>query len=162
MNYPLDQLHQVRSLREKLAQSDLAQGRNRLDQADQELNRTQADLESHRLHQSQMEARLFEEIACKKLTLNELEIYRGRMTDLRTEEENFRERVRQAKTQKDATRAEVDRLSAVFQQRCRESTKLEQHRKVWKTGFEDEIDQRMEDEMEEMVVHRFSRNDTDG
>lgn len=67
MDYPLDKLHQVRSLREQLAQSDLVQGRHRLDQADQEVSRKRRQLECHRLLQSKMQVRLFEEIDRKEV-----------------------------------------------------------------------------------------------
>jgi hypothetical protein len=162
MDYPLDKLHQVRSLREQLAQSDLVKGRHRLDQAEQEVSRKQMRLKRHRLLQSQMEVRLFEEIDGKAVTLNEFESYRGRISDLHAEGEKCRERVRQAEMQKDSARAEADHLCAVFQKRLRESTKLKEFRNAWNAKVEEEKNWWMEEEMEEIVTNRFARKDADG
>ena len=161
MKDPMDQLQQVRSLREHLARTDLARGRHRLDQADQELSHQQADLERHRLFQVKMEALLFEEIGRKTVTLNEFETYRGRISDLRTEEKNCRERVREAEIHKDSAHAEVDRLGVVFQNRCRESTRLKEFRNARDTRREEEKNRRAEEEMEEMAINRFPCKDED-
>ena len=109
MKDPLDKLHLVRSLREQLAQSDLAQGRHRLDQADQELSRKRARLQCHCRLKSKMEAQLFAEMDRQEVTLNEFETYCGRISDLSAKEKNCREKEQQAQAQKDSARAEVDR-----------------------------------------------------
>jgi hypothetical protein len=159
MNHSLDKLQKVRSLREQLAQCDLTQGRRRLDQADQELSRKRMDLKHLRLIKSKLEALLFSEIDHTEMTLYEFEVYRGRIRDLCAEEQNFLERVRQAEIQKDSTCAEVDRLSAALQKRCRESTKLKEFCTAWNTTVEEEKKWWEQEEMEEMVANRFSRND---
>ena len=156
MNDPLDRLHQVRSLRQQRAQTDLARGRRRLDRADEELSRRQRDLEGHRRFQAKMEALLFSRMDGKAVTLGELETYRGRVSDLRTEGKAFQENMRQAQIQKDSARAEAERLDAVFHKRCRESTRLEEYRKVRITRIEEEKNRRSEEEMEEMALNRFS------
>jgi hypothetical protein len=160
MDHLLDKLHQLRSLREQLAQSDLAQGRQRLDQADQELSNKQALLEDHRLLQLKMEALLFKGIGRKKVSLNDFESYCGRISDLRTEEKNHQERVQQAERQKESACEEVDRLSVALHRRCREITKLEVFRKAWAFKVEEEKNQQLEEEMEEIVVNRFRHNDS--
>ena len=158
MDYPLEKLQQVRTLREQTAQSDLAQGRHRLDQADRELAGRQMRLECHRALQSKMQAQLFNQIGRKAVTLDEFETYRDNLSDLRTEEKKCREMVQQAQTLKESANTEVDRLCAVFQQRCRQSTKLKEHRKAWDTKVEEEKDRRLEEEMDEIIVNRFSRD----
>jgi hypothetical protein len=159
MDYPLDKLHQVRFLREQLAQSDFAQGRHRLDRADREVSRKQMHLDCHRLLQSKMQVRLFEEIGRKEVTLTEFESYRGRISDLRAEEKKCQESVRQAEILKDSASTEVDRLGAVLQKRLQESTKLKEIRNSWNAKVEEEKKWRMEEEMEEMVINRFSGKD---
>lgn len=159
MKLSLDKLQKVRSLREQSAKCDLVQGRCRLDQADQELSRKRMRLEHHRLTQSKLEVLLFGEIDRKEMTLNEFEVYCGRISDLRAEEQNCLKSVRQAEIQKDTAHAQVDRLSAALQNRCRQSTKLKEFCNAWNTKVEEEKKWRRQEEMEEIVNGRFSRND---
>lgn len=159
MNFSLDKLWKVRALREHLAQRDLTQGRRRLDQADQKLSRKQRDLQHHRLIKSKQETRLFNEIDGQAMSLGEFEVYRGRIRDLCVEEQHFLKRVRQAEIQKDAACARVDRLSMAFQKRCRESAKLKEVCTAWNTKVEEEKTGREQDEVEEMALNRFLRND---
>jgi hypothetical protein len=159
MKFSLDKLQKVRVLREQLAQSDLAQGRRRLNHADQELSDVQMRLEHHRLIKLELETMLYGEIDNKEMTLNEFEIYCGRISDLRTEEENCLDSVRQAEIQKASVQAQVDHLSTVLQKRCRESTKLKEVCSAWNTKVEEEKKWWRQEEMEEMVASRYSHND---
>jgi hypothetical protein len=159
MNLSLDKLQRVRSLREQSAQSDLVQGRRRLDQADQELSRKRTNLEHHRVTKSKLEALLFDAIDRKEVTLDEFEVYCNRIFDLSAEEQNYLEKVRQAEIQKDSAHAQVDLLSAALQKRCLESIKLKEFSKAWNTKVEEERRWRRQEEIEELVASRFSRND---
>ncbi len=161
MDYLFEKLHQVRSLREQTAQSDLAQGRQRLDRAEQQLSAKRKRLARHRRFQSKMQAQLFTRIDHKTVTLNEFQTYRGRINDLQSEEKACRQRVHQAETRKDSARANVERLAAVFHQRRRQSAKLEPLRSTWKTRIEQERNRRAEEELEEMVANRFSLGNAD-
>lgn len=161
MSIFLDKLYQVRSLREQLAQSDLARSRQRFEQADKELSNKQMQLKKHCLLQSKVEAYLFEKINRKEVNLTEFKTYRGRISELRTEGKKCGEKVRQAEIQKNSACVEVDHLSAVFQKRCRENTKLKEYRDAWNIRIQEEKHRSMEEEMEEMVMNRFSHNDAD-
>lgn len=157
MDYPLKRLHVVRTLREQLAQSDLAAGRQRLDQADQALSRRQLHLEKHRLLKAEMEVQLFKQIDKKEVTVGELERYRGRIAELSIEEKKRQAEVQQAEICKGSAHKEVDLLVSVVQKRHRQRTKLKELRKVWNTKVEEEENWLAEEEMEEMVMNRFAR-----
>lgn len=160
MAYALEKLNAVRALREQLAQSDLARGRQRLHQADEELARRQMDLECQCSLQSKMKASLFDEIDRKEVTLNDLKCYLGRISDLRTEEDNCREKVRQAVIQKDFAREDADRLCAQYQLRYKENVKLKTFRDAWMAKVEEEKRWWADEENEEMVMNRFYFKDS--
>lgn len=161
MTKPLDKIYLVRSLREQLAQSHLAQGRRRLHQARRKLSGEKMRLQCQRLTQAKIETRLFDEIDRKEVTLDEFETYRGRIADLRDTWEKCRNRVRQAETQRDSARADVHQLSAIFQKRCRQRSTIKELCKEQDSKLEEENNRRKEEEVEEMVTNRFPVNDAD-
>ena len=155
MDYPLDKLDAVRALREQLAQSDLTAGKQRLEQADQALSRKRRHLDKHRALKAKMEVQLFEQIDQKEVTSSELERYRGRITELCSEEKQHQAQVQQAEIHKDSACQDVDLLITTVQKRTRQRVTLKELRKDWNTKVEEEENWLSEEEMEEMVVNRF-------
>ena len=161
MTNPLDKICQVRSLREQLAQSHLAHGKRRLDQAHRKLADEKMRLQSQRLIQAKIEARLFDEIGRKEVTLDEFEAYCGRIAELRDRWQKCSNKVRQAQTKRDSARSDVHELSAVFQKRCRQHSAIKELCKVENSKQEEENNRWKEEEVEEIVANRFPVNDKD-
>lgn len=149
-NYELQDLLQVRRLREDAAAREWAQQKVTVANAEAELARVRRELSDYQAWRIRREAEMFEEVMNQPVRPKELDDLRFRIQKLRDKESTYASRVIESEEQLRGEQEKLEEDRQAYFSALRNREKLDEHKALWKCDAE-----KLREELEERETEDF-------
>lgn len=143
------ELLRIKEFRESQAETEARRRRAVLDDAVQALERLERRLKEYRVWSGRHELDLYAEICTRVVKLRDLDDLRGKVTDMRQQERNLEQGVRDADKERHEAAAELDRAFAALRDAERQKNKFTELSRIYSEEARLELERAEELEMEE-------------
>ena len=159
MKYPLEELLRVRLHREDVAQSAVVACREKVRQAEHELQNRKNELAEYIDYRQQREEALYQEIMEQEVQMRDLDDLKVNISLLQQKQFEFEDLVQAAKRELEEAEAELAQAQAVYAATVKERQKIDEHKAVWAQEDAKHREAELEKEMEDFRVRKAEEAD---
>ena len=149
--YILQDLVDIRKMRENRAAQEAARARSFQDQASEAVTNAKRQLEEFRIWRTEEKDRLYNTIINQIVHMRDLDRLKEALAELDEREAMFMKRIADAERQLEEAVAVLDKARAAFREATRNVEKLDEHRETWETEAAREAERAADLEMEEFT-----------
>ena len=150
MKYPLEQIHDVRILREKNAMARLQEAELIAQKCEQVVAACEQAIEAYKIYMREKEEALYNELIGKNVALVDVDTLALQIESLQAHLLVLRQELQDAVEKRDAALKVVEQAKAEYQKMVKNRSKIDEHRTIWEKAAVEEIIRREEEEIDEL------------
>ncbi len=154
MNYPLEQILRIRSLREQTALVRTQEAQQKVKEAEKHLHSSEKKLVECRNALYRQEEMLFKSVIKRKITLFELETLQGKLHGMKSIEIRCLNDVNDAADNVKDTQKVAERKKLEFYKAAKQKKKLEEHYQIWQELEKHILEKALEEDLDELALQR--------
>jgi len=158
MRYPLEDLLEIRRVRQDRAQNEVVRKRHETDRANRKVEDRKREAADYRRWRLRKEDELYEEIRGKIVPLGELDDLKETVSGLRRREAALEKAVEEALEELEAAREELEKARERYREAVREARKIDEHKASW---MEEALKERREAQEKEMEDFQLRSRDSE-
>lgn len=149
MTYVLQEMLNVRELREQIASDNVMKAKSKLERARKEVVKAEKALENYKIWAKQEETRLYEEVINHSVRRGDISNLRFKIKKLAEDEAQYEAKIEEAKAMVEQRKQELEEAKQAHMNAIKNLQKLEDHKETWMLEYKREQERLQDLEMEE-------------